>query len=164
VRASAAALALLVAGCGPSNERDAAPAPDPAPPRAAADREGPREALYDPDGALLPSATRIAGLTLPRGMEAMRSSGDEHVFRTEVPMDRIVAYFGPRLFTARVDRVGTGVIYRRARPTEARGSAVYLDVSILPTSEGSTQVHVYELAPPPAPGAGEPTPGFDQLD
>jgi hypothetical protein len=170
--ASARAAALLAfafafvpaSGCG-GGEAPEAPAPEEiaaAPDGPSAETSAPP--LYDPDGHLLPSTTKVAGLTLPRGLEPSRSTDGEHVFRSEVPLQKVLAYFGPRLFTARVDRIGGGAVYRHARPTEARGGAVDLDVSILPTSEGHTRIHIYELAAPPIRGAEEVTPGFGRLD
>jgi hypothetical protein len=58
-------------------------------------------------------------------------------------------YFGPRLLTGQVDRIGNGAVYRRATPRDAQGGTVYLDVSVTPTSQG-TRVDVIELPPAPA--------------
>ena len=111
--------------------------------------------LYDAEGQLRESDEVIAGLPLPRGLELDRHAGRRHVYRTSLSRAKLAAYFGPRLFTGAVDRVGgDGAIYRAATVQGARGSAVRLDVSILPIG-GRTRVEVFELPPlpvnPPSP-------------
>ncbi len=105
--------------------------------------------LYDAEGQLRESDEVIAGLVLPRGLELDRHAGRRHVYRTSLPRTKLAAYFGPRLFTGAVDRVGgDGAIYRAATVQGVRGSAVRMDVSILPIG-GRTRVEVFELPPVP---------------
>ena len=126
----------------------AAPAPS-APVTAAPPAELP---LFDEHGRLLPSELRVAGLTLPRGLRERPAPRREYVYETDVPVDKVLAYFGPRLFTPHVDRVGHGAIYRQAKPLEERGVALSLDVSVLPTSHGGSRIHIHDLPPPPIEG------------
>jgi hypothetical protein len=139
-----------------SSADDAGPLPErPVAEPAVSDSPAVRELLFDGDGRLLPSDRRVAGLTLPRGLDTVRESRREHVYETDVPVAKVLAYFGPRLFTVRIDRAGSGAVYRRARPLEARGGIVHLDVSVLPAGDGRTRVHVHELPPPPSNATGE---------
>ncbi|MFW5925767.1 MAG: hypothetical protein ACOCV4_06340 [Myxococcota bacterium] len=140
------AIAVALAGCqddravhpeaAPQGE-DTETAADPAP-------AGP----FGPDGELRESDRKVAGLPLPHGLEPIREKDRRHVYRATVPIEPVVRYFGPRLLTGQVDRVGEGAIYRRAVAKDARGAAVELDVSILPASSG-TRVEIVEIRPPP---------------
>lgn len=128
-------------------------APDEAPVEAPETHSGPTgridDFLYDAEGQLRESDEVIAGLKLPRGLEVDRHADRRHVYRTSLPRAKLAAYFGPRLFTGAVDRVGSdGAIYRAATVQGARGSAVRLDVSILPIG-GRTRVEIFELPPIP---------------
>jgi hypothetical protein len=161
-----ASAVLVFAACG--GDADESPMPRPvreaSTPRSATVM--PRIApVRDARGRLLPSDVQVAGLTLPRGLEAVREEGGEHVYRSEESIDALLAYFGPRLFTARVEAVGTGAIYRHARPTEVPDAPVFLDVSVLPASGNGSRVHVYEL-PTEAEGRGRPAraPDYRMLD
>lgn len=106
------------------------------------------EGPFGPDGELRESDRKIAGLPLPRGLEPIRELDRRHVYRATVPLDAVMRYFGPRLLTGQVDRMGEGAIYRRAVAKDARGAAVELDVSILPAA-GGTRVEITEIRPPP---------------
>ncbi len=90
----------------------------------------------------------IAGLPLPRGLEPILNEGREHVYRTKVPLEKLQRYFGPRLLTGRVEPLGGGVVYRGARPRDARGGVVPLDVKLVPGAAG-TRVEIIEVPPEP---------------
>lgn len=109
-----------------------------------------REPLFGPDGRLLESDVVVAGLKLPRGLEETLEEERRHVYRTSVRLEAVQQYFGTRLLTGQVDRVGSGAIYRNAEPQGVRGGVVRMDVSILPLSDGKTRVEIVELPPPPA--------------
>jgi len=145
------ALAFAGAGCfGPDHtERTELPGPPPEDP--ARERMSPEvdQVLYGPDGVPLPSDTDVAGLPLPRGLELSREDDRNHVYFTEVPLTKVQQYFGPRLQTMEVERIGAGVIYKAAVPKGVRGGQVKMDVSILPASGGRTRVEVAELPPAP---------------
>ena len=79
----------------------------------------------------------------------MRETERDHVYTTRVPLTAVQKYFGPRLTTTDVSRVGAGIIYRVAVPRGVEGGQVKMDVSILPGSRGRTRVQVVELPPPP---------------
>lgn len=144
---------LIVAclGCGPCGgvqTDEAAAARDEAEPEPVAGERA--EPLYDANGELLPSSDVVVGLTLPRGMTERPVAGDRrHVYVTPVPLEKVQAYFGPRLITGQVDRIGAGAVFRRAAPREARGGIVSLDVGIYPVPRGGTRVEIYELPPVP---------------
>lgn len=110
--------------------------------------------LYDAEGNLRESEESVAGLVLPRGLELDRENERRHVYRSSVPRPKLLAYFGPRLFTGSVDPIGTGAIFRGATVQGAVGSTVRLDVSILQTGANS-RIEIYELPPipenPPSP-------------
>lgn len=153
-------LFFCLAACGPCGSN---PAPESAPVATTETSETlraeDRQSLYDADGNLLPSDTLIAGLALPRGLEERPVRGARrHVYRTDVPLAKVQAYFGPRLVTGHVDRLGDAAIFRRAVPRGVRGGIVYLDVGIHPIPRGGTRIEVVELAPPAPPTQNSPTP------
>jgi hypothetical protein len=108
----------------------------------------PRESPYGPDGELRESDQVIAGLPLPMGLERTHGEDRRHVYRTDLPLRALQRYFGPRLLTGQVDRMGRGAVYRGAVPRGVQGGAVKLDVSILPVTSG-TRVEIVEIRPPP---------------
>jgi len=110
----------------------------------------PSDDLYDEEGRLREGDEVIVGLTMPRGLDKQedRSGERRHVYFTNVPIEKVVAYFGPRLFTGTVDRVGDGAIYRGARPVNITENVVKLDVSVLPAGS-RLRVEVVELPPMP---------------
>jgi hypothetical protein len=121
--------------------------PAPAPP-------DPGSSLYDEEGVPRESDERVAGLVLPRGLTKVDalSGPRRHAYHSEVPVDRLLRYFGPRLLTGNVEQLGSTVIYRQATPRGSRGGRVELDVRIEPTSGHPAFVEIYELPPPPLPG------------
>ncbi|MEO0321367.1 MAG: hypothetical protein AAF447_00280 [Myxococcota bacterium] len=150
-----AALLLVVTACG--GDAVVTPRPPPAPVVEAAPEPGPRapsaDALYDAEGALLESEEIIAGLTLPRGLTLLAQRERHHSFESRVPRPKLVAYFGPRLFTGAVEPLADGAIYRAAIPRGVReDQAVKLDVSIVPASNGRTRVEIHAIPPLPADG------------
>jgi len=140
--------ALSLGGCGDDADgsREATPA---VPQEEAAARAPAPEPLYGPGGELLGSGRRVAGLELPRGLEAEREERRRHVFRTRVPLTKVQRYFGTRLVTGQVDSIGDGAIYREATPQGVRGGVVKMDVSILPLGQGLARVEIVEILPPP---------------
>jgi hypothetical protein len=108
-----------------------------------------QEELYGTDGQLLASNVTVAGLPLPRGLRPVRELDREHLYLTDVPLNKVQRYFGPRLVTGQVDRLGEGAVYRHATARDAQGALVRMDVMIIPTVSG-TQVQIIELPPPPA--------------
>ena len=121
--------------------RVAAPPPRP--------RPDDRSRLYDAEGVPRPSDRQVAGLVLPRGLEALEALSEErrHVYRSRVPPARLLRYFGPRLTTAQVQQRGETVTYVDAAPRGVRGGVVRLDVTIRPSSAHEALVEVYERPP-----------------
>ena len=81
------------------------------------------------------------------------SSGEQdrlHTYLSDVPIARLLRYFGPRLTTGQVEeRPGGGACYRAATAREAPDSAVHMDVTIAPVPGSRVLVEVREIAPPP---------------
>ena len=148
-------LVLLLSGaCG---EDEVVATPDRVEPEAPARAPGQTRTddyLYDAEGHLRESEDVVAGLTLPRGLELTRETERRHVYSSSVPPAKLLAYFGPRLFTGAVDAIGEGAVFRGATVQGATGSAVRLDVSILEMGT-SARIEVHELPPipvnPPSP-------------
>lgn len=109
------------------------------------------ESIFDEDGDLRASDERVAGLTLPMGLEENASDDERlHTYFSEAPIPALLRYFGPRLTTGTVDALaGGGAAYRAAIPREVTGGAVRLDVSIMPVPQ-HVLVEIRELMPEPA--------------
>lgn len=148
--AAAAALAMMaLAGCGDDGDRSQASQAAQGDDEPAEPADGlEREPLYAPDGSLLESDEAVAGLTLPKGLEPFRDEDRRHVYRTEVPLEKLQKYFGPRLMTGEVERIGEGAIFRNAVARDAEGAKVHMDVKILP-GVNSTRVEIEEIPPAP---------------
>jgi len=104
---------------------------------------------YDSQGDLMESANRLKGLPMPEGLGESKEFQGSHMFRTHLPIDRLVRYFGQRLETTTVETRGKGAIYRKAlfkKATPEFANYRY-DVSILPAMN-FTLVSVI-VAPPP---------------
>lgn len=143
-------LTLACSGPPPSVDGVDQPLPEVPPPRPA-----PVQApLYDAQGVPLPSDAVVAGLRLPVGLEEQAAGNERrHVYASaEIPAPALLRYFGPRLNTVEVERTGARVVYRNARPRDARGGEVRLDVTIQPASRGGARVEVFERPPPPPAG------------
>jgi len=105
--------------------------------------------VFGTDGQLLESDTVVAGLRVPRGLETVLDEERSHVYHSRVPLRKLQAYFGERLITGEVDRMGDGAIYRGAVPRGVTGGVVRMDVSILPMSRDRARVEIVELPPTP---------------
>ena len=104
------------------------------------------EAPLDDEGRLLPSDEFVAGVRLPKGLRLYRRAEREHIYRTEVPIEKVLAYFGPMLMTGKVDRMGEGAVYRRASVLGAEMNPTKVDVWILKAGD-LTRVAITELPP-----------------
>lgn len=138
----AALAALSLCACGDDDdgggarraaERPASPQPADLPPP-----------LYDAHGALVPSGEVVSGVPLPRGLELVSERGRSHVYRTEVPLQKVQAYFGQRLNTPHVERVGEGAVFENAVVQSPTGQELRVTVSILPMV-GGVRVEVRQL-------------------
>ncbi len=103
--------------------------------------------LYDAAGHVRESSEDIAGLRLPVGLTPFRDAESKRIFRSKIPLRKMLEYFGPRLNTAQVDRVGDGAIYRHAVAKDVEGGTTTLDVSIMPLPTGETRVEIVEHRP-----------------
>lgn len=139
----------LAGGCGggeaPSLPEEVAPPPAIERPTPQAVAPAP---LYGEDGELLESDTRVAGLTLPRGLETVLEDERRHVYRSDVPLTKLQRYFGVRLVTGQVDtRPNGSVTYVDALPRDVRGGEVRLDVTVEPVARAGTRIEVRERLP-----------------
>jgi hypothetical protein len=141
---------LALAGCGGDEEESLPEVVAPVPEVEAPEAPDLPEPLYGEDGALLESDVTVAGLVLPRGLEPVLEEERRHVYRSDVPLPRVLQYFGVRLVTGQVDALsGGGATYRDAVPRDVRGGAVHLDVTIEGSSVARTRIEILELAPAP---------------
>ncbi|MEM7447271.1 MAG: hypothetical protein AAF355_03415 [Myxococcota bacterium] len=109
----------------------------------------PARPTYDDEGALLGGSDVIAGLRMPRGLRLEAEERRKHRYRTEVPIAKVLQYFGPRLFTGQVEKIGAqGAAYRYAVPRGVRGGQVKLDVVVRAMPDGGAQIEVVERVPP----------------
>ncbi len=142
-------LALLAVACGGNDDAtETTPPPAPEEPPPVAPTFHPEDELYDAEGNLRESDEVVAGLRLPRGLQLDHEEERRHVYQTHVPIGKVVAYFGPRLFTGLVDRIGDGAVYRGATVVGVE-NAPRMEVSILQTGS-SVRVEIVELPPMPA--------------
>lgn len=136
-------------GCGEDEIITSESAPEAEPEaRASQDPSRQEDFLYDEDGALRESDEVVAGLTMPRGLELSYEEDRRHVYESNVPRQKLLEYFGPRLFTGAVDELGGGAVYRAATVRGEGASSVRLDVSIIRLGSRS-RVEVFELPPMP---------------
>lgn len=106
--------------------------------------------LYDDEGNLRASDDRVAGLTLPMGLTPNTVRERVHTYLSDVPMGRLLRYFGPRLTTGQVEpRPGGGASYRSAVPREVTSGAVQLNVTLMPVPNGRVLIELEEIAPEP---------------
>ena len=144
--------AFLLVGCSeespPSTQGVGRSLPPPQP------RARPAASIYDEDGVPRESDESVAGLTLPLGLEEIEALGGQrrHVYRSRIPAQNLLRYFGPRLNTLEIERTGESVTYRNATVQHGRQDTARLDVTIEPTSSGVSRVEVRERRPPPPAG------------
>ncbi len=102
--------------------------------------------IYDEEGVPRASNVRVAGLVLPRGLERAEalSRDRRNVYTSQIPPQKLLRYFGPRLITMNIEQRGERVIYHEAQARDARGALVKLDVTIEPTSSHPSRVEIYE--------------------
>ncbi len=142
-------MVVALAACG-SDERDAEglvaePVAEVAPERVIPPGPPP---IYDAEGNLLASDERVSGIVLPVTLEPLVVEERRHVYRTEVPITKVLSYFGPRLMTGRVDPgPGGGATYVGALPRDSPGSTLHVDVAIAPIPGPATRIEIVEPMP-----------------
>ncbi len=110
----------------------------------------PEESLYDANGDVLESTSRVAGLVLPRGVELVLDEERRHVYESSIPLMKMQRYFGVRLVTGQVDSHPNGAAtYVDALPRDVRGGQVRLDVTIEPSSRSRSRIEIIERRPAP---------------
>jgi hypothetical protein len=142
-------LAVLVSACGPP-EAPELPVEIAEAPALAPERASSGEPLYDSEGDVLESTSRVAGLVLPRGIELVLDEERRHIYESSIPLTKMQRYFGVRLVTGQVDsRPGGAVTYVDALPRDVRGGQVRLDVTLEPSSRSRSRIEIVERRPPP---------------
>ena len=139
---------LIMAAAGACSS-DAPSGPPTIPPEDRSGHAGIADSIFDANGNLKPSGEELLGLTLPMGLEP-QPSGNPRMHRywgSEVPVQALMRFFGPRLVTGQVDRIGSGAIYRQAIPRDARGSALKVDVGIHSSPRGGARLEIREIPP-----------------
>jgi len=149
-----ALLLALMVGCSSkpraveTTRSDAAPhASDEAPDEATKNAQPVR--IFDADGKLFASDEYAGGVALPRGVELFRADELTRVYRIRAPIDKVLAYFGPRLITGNVKRVGDGAVYKRASVKGAEVNPTKIDVSILEIGSNLVRIQIREIPPGP---------------
>jgi hypothetical protein len=106
--------------------------------------------LYGDDGALEPSDELVSGLRLPRGLKLEFKLERRWIYDTTVSLERLRAYFAPRLETGGVTPGGGALTYKHARAKESAGD-IYFDVVIggTPAKPGHSFVDIRQYAPVP---------------
>ena len=113
--------------------------------------------LFDGDGKLYASDEYAGGVALPVGVELFRADERTRVYRIRAPIDKVLAYFGPRLITGNVKKVGDGAEYKHASVRGAEVNPTKIDVSILEIGSNLVRIQIREIPPPPeyAPSASQ---------
>ncbi len=113
--------------------------------------------IFDADGKLYPSKEYAGGVAMPVGVELFRADELTRVYRIRAPIDRVLEYFGPRLMTGNVQRIGDGAVYKRASVKGAEVNPTKIDVSILEIGSNLVRIQIREIPPGPeyAPSASQ---------
>ncbi|MEM9075056.1 MAG: hypothetical protein AAGE52_41550 [Myxococcota bacterium] len=139
------ALALVMFSCGGEEET-----PPPEPDETPSTPQGsfhPEDDLYDEEGNLQASDEVLAGLPLPLGLTLERQVDRRHIYSSRIPIEKIVGFFGPKLFTGNVTRIGDGAVYRGATLVGVE-NAPRFTVSVIAAGT-QTRVEIEELPPVP---------------
>ena len=142
----------LAASCSSKRHRvEPPPSVDAAQPvadeREATPKTAPPRRIFDADGKLYPSDEYAGGIALPVGVELFRADELTRVYRIRAPIDKVLAYFGPRLITGNVKRMGDGAVYKRASVRGAEVNPTKIDVSILEIGRDLVRIQIRELPP-----------------
>src|SRR5262249_16408366 len=110
------AMLTFVGACSKAPETDKAkPAQELRPARTTkAEGLGNLREYYDKDSNLLASDEMLAGLRLPKGLFFYRNSGLTRVYRSRVPIAKLLSYLGPLLITTDVDTNDHRTVYNFA--------------------------------------------------
>lgn len=104
--------------------------------------------IFDADGKLYASDEYAGGIALPVGVELFRADELTRVYRIRAPINRVLAYFGPRLITGNVKKVGDGAIYKHASVKGAEVNPTKIDVTILEIGSNLVRIQIREIPPP----------------
>jgi hypothetical protein len=145
---------MIAAGCSSDRARVSPQQNDPEskleePATAKAAKEVPPPRLFDGEGKLYASDEYAGGVALPMGVELFRADERTRVYRIRAPIDKVLQYFGPRLITGNVKKVGDGAVYKHASVRGAEVNPTKIDVSILEIGSNLVRIQIREIPPPP---------------
>jgi hypothetical protein len=144
----------LLAACSSKQRTEEARATAPSSDATAATTErAPEKArpprIFDADGKLYASQEYAGGLAMPVGVELFRADELTRVYRIRAPIDKVLAYFGPRLITGNVKRLGDGAVYKQASVKGAEVNPTKIDVSILEIGSNLVRIQIRQIPPGP---------------
>lgn len=120
--------------------------------RAKRDERRRERQLFDDEGHVLPSETKVAGLVMPKGLKQYRTFEREWYFQSrEVGSEKFVEYFKRRLMPEAIERSKVGsVTFRKAR-IRANPDEPVVDVHVDPLKGAANAATVYVRQASPAP-------------
>ena len=147
-------LVIIAAGCSSEPDRFNPQQNDPeSKPNDAAETRAAKEvrppSVFDGEGKLYASDEYAGGVALPMGVELFRADERTRVYRIRAPIDKVLQYFGPRLITGNVKKVGDGAVYKHASVRGAEVNPTKIDVSILEIGSNLVRIQIREIPPPP---------------
>lgn len=96
---------------------------------------------YDLKGDLRESENAEFGIKMPLGLKEISRTETSAVFRSFLPIEKFLAFFGPRLLTGRLEKVGRGAIYRGVN-TEIEGDARRIDLRVVLFPPSKTEIDI----------------------
>lgn len=105
--------------------------------------------VLSPEGNLLPSETKVAGVVLPRGFESRFTKPHEWTYDGHFPQARVQAYFEKRVTSARMTSKPLGEVeYLGVREkSDPNMQAVLLRISPTPAKPEWTRIYIGEPVP-----------------
>jgi hypothetical protein len=109
--------------------------------------------VRSPEGELLPSDTKAAGIVIPRGFALRNALEHQWTYDGELPSHMVEQYFSKRLEVDVVNRRGKYEIEltqarEKSDPTMA---PAYVRISPVPGRDGATRIDVLEVVKEPGP-------------
>lgn len=109
-----------------------------------------RRRIFDPQGELIASGERVAGLELPKGLELYRELDREHFLQApRITLPQLERFFAPRLEPASITRTATSVAFERARIKDSPASPLLtVRIAQVAGSEPASELLLREAPPP----------------
>ncbi|MCA9602909.1 MAG: hypothetical protein R3A78_00490 [Polyangiales bacterium] len=102
---------------------------------------------FDRTGELLESKTKLEGLPLPVDLGPEVVLNGAHVYKSRLPIDKLVRYFTKHLNPEEIQYVGRGARFKHATVADVEDGPP-LNVSIAPAGS-QTRVEIEIIRPPP---------------